>query len=81
MTGFFTAEHILGQQLILVKQDGQVGFGQGFGTCRRLLTTGSMLKLVEAQIIRHVEQVVGESPVLCMGEGAAHIVALVASGL
>ena len=59
MTGFFTAEHILGQQLILVKQDGQVGFGQGFGTAG-LAHDRLHGKLVKAEIIRHVEQVVGE---------------------
>ena len=75
---FLAAQHILGQQLVLVKQLGQVLLGQGLGGIGR----GHHRlhgQLRESQIVRHVEQIVGEIHVV-VGEGAPHIIALAAAG-
>ena len=76
---FLAAQHIVGQQLVLVKQLGQILFGQGLGGIRRGHDRlhGQLRK---AEIVSHVEQVFREIHVV-MRKGAAHIVALAAACL
>lgn len=72
------AQHVLRQNLVLLKQLGQVLSGECLGGIRR----GHHRlhgQLGKAQIVRHVEQIVGEIHVM-MRKRTAHIVALPASG-
>ena len=69
-------DHFLGQDLILLLQDGQVGLGQGAGVVR-LADHRLHAQLSETEVC-HVEDVVGEVGVE-VGVGAAHVVALVAA--
>ena len=75
---FFPAQHILGQQLVLVLHDLQILRRQRGGVLRRAHHR-LHAQLREAQI-RHVEQVLRKVRI-GMGKGAAHIIVLVAPGL
>ena len=78
MARLFAAEHIPSQQLILVVQHRQVRLGQRLGAAG-LAHHRFHGQLVKAQVIGHMEQIVGKVGVI-VGEGAPHIVALAAPG-
>ena len=69
-------DHLLGKDLVLLLQDGQVGLGQGAGVA------GVADHRLHAQLgkaeVCHVEDIVGKVGVI-VGIGAAHIVVLVAA--
>ena len=69
-------DHLLGQDLVLLLQDGQIFCGQGAGV------TGLGHHRLHAQLgkaeVRHVEDVVGKVGVV-VSVGAAHVVVLVAA--
>ena len=79
LAGLLAAQHVVGQQLVLVKQLGQILLGQGLGGIRR---GHDRLhgQLGKAEVIGHVEQVLGKINVV-VRKGAAHIVALAAACL
>ena len=69
-------DHLFGQDLILLLEDGQVLRGQGAGVVR-LTDHGLHAQLGKAEV-SHVEDVVGKVGVE-MGVGAAHVVVLIAA--
>ena len=69
-------DHLLGQDLILLLQDGQICLGQSAGVAG-VADHGLHAQLGKAQIC-HVEDIVGEVGVV-VGKGAAHVVALIAA--
>ena len=79
LAGLLAAQHVVGQQLILVEQLGQVLLGQGLGGVRR---GDNRLhgQLGKAEVVGHVEQVLRKINVV-MRKRAAHIVALAAARL
>ena len=70
------ANHILGQQLILLEENRQILLGQLAGISR-LGHHRLHGELGEAEVIRHVEDVLGEVRIV-MREGTAHVVVLIA---
>ena len=79
LTGLLAAQHVVGQQLILVKQLGQILLGQRLGGVGRRHNRLHR-QLTEAEIVCHMEQVLGKINIV-MRKGAAHIVALAAARL
>ena len=79
LAGFLAAQHVVGKQLVLVKQLGEVLLGQ---CLRRIRRCNDRLhrQFSKAKIIGHMEQVFGKINVV-MCKGAAHVVALAAACL
>ena len=79
LAGLLAAQHVVGQQLILVKQLGQILLGQRLGGVGRRHNRLHR-QLAEAEVVCHMEQVLGKINIV-MRKGTAHIVALAAARL
>ena len=77
LAGLLAAQHVVGQQFILVKQLGQVLLGQRLGGVGRRHNRLHR-QLGKAEIVCHMEQILGKINIV-MRKGAAHIVALAAA--
>ena len=79
LTVLLTTQHILRENLILLVQNRKVLLGQRT-RAGRISDNRLHRELGEAEIIRHVEDIVCKIRVV-VGEGSAHIVALITTGL